>query len=46
MPLDWDDGTLSGYLPTLTFPRLCLGTRNKFTNEFRLAAELADLYYI
>jgi hypothetical protein len=46
MPLDWDDGTLSGYSPTLTFPRLRLGIRNKFTNEFCLAAELADFYYI
>ena len=34
MPLDWDDGILSGYLPILTFPRLWLGISTSFARDF------------
>jgi hypothetical protein len=34
MPLDWDDGTLSGYELILTFPRLRLGISTLFARDF------------
>jgi hypothetical protein len=34
MPLDWDNGTLSGYSLNLTFPRLRLGTITSITRDF------------
>jgi hypothetical protein len=34
MPLDWDDGTLSGYSLNLTFPRLRLGNITLIARDF------------
>ena len=46
MPLDWDNGTLSGYLLTLTFPCLWLGTLTKITSDFLPGGRAGGFYYI
>jgi hypothetical protein len=46
MPLDWDDGTLSGYLLNLTFPCLWLGTITSITRDILPCGQAGRLFYI
>ncbi len=46
MPLDWDDGTLSGYLLNLTFPCLRLGTITSITRYFLPGRRAGGFFYI
>ncbi len=46
MPLDWDNGTLSGYLLNLTLLHLWLGTITKITRDFSPGGQAGGFFYI